>query len=231
MADKHHKYINNRDIQTLADKFVLDRTEESFNALMRQCERGLRYYIGEYTKEKYDIDSITSRTMECLYFKIDKYNQNRGKFTTWMFKIAHNIVLNYFDRGETKRKINRTSQDISDMSLNNCNVASIESVTYDEINELDNLLFDGKTWILYNDEKVLNDIYDTSIECIGHLPDNFKVAMTERYINKKRINDIAKDNNKTKVEIKNYLHFGSKRLSKDVSAKNPYLYRRFMETT
>lgn len=224
MATKH-KYINNKDIQVLADKFVLDRMESSFNQLMKVCEKGLRYYISEYTKSKYDIDSIFSRTMESLYFKIDKYKQSRGKFTTWMFKIAHNVILNYIERGEYTHKIKTTDIDVSILYS-----PVIDDVIADEeLDDIDYLLFDGITWTLYNNERVLSDIYDTSIECIDNLPENFKLAMKERYINRKRIKDIAKDNNKTKIEVKSYLHFGSKKLSKDVIEKNQYLYKRFME--
>ena len=104
-----------RHIQRLAEKFISDRSDRNFSALMKRCSIGLSAFIYSMTSNWEDVDNIMSLTMERIYFKIDSFNGDVAKFSTWMYKIAHNTTVTYFRSGGLKSKVDTVSIDLSDI--------------------------------------------------------------------------------------------------------------------
>ena len=135
---------DNKDIQLLAKKFIEDHSEKNFNALMKRCSWGLRNYIFCMTGSKEDTENILSITMEHVYFRIDSFKDDVGKFSTWMYRIAHNDTVTYFRSGGYKSKINTVNIDLSD--VHDRIVSSDEGCTFDDMfsdEEIENMSFDG----------------------------------------------------------------------------------------
>ena len=150
---------DNKDIQLLAKKFIEDHSEKNFNALMKRCSWGLRTYIFGMTGSKEDTENILSITMEHVYFRIDSFKDDAGKFSTWMYRIAHNDTVTYFRSGGYKSKINTVNIDLSD--VHERIVSSDEGCTFDDMlsdEEIENMSFDGKEFNTYTKSKVLSDI-------------------------------------------------------------------------
>ena len=221
---------DNKDIQLLAKKFIEDHSEKNFNALMKRCSWGLRTYIFGMTGSKEDTENILSITMEHVYFRIDSFKDDAGKFSTWMYRIAHNDTVTYFRSGGYKSKINTVNIDLSD--VHERIVSSDEGCTFDDMlsdEEIENMSFDGKEFKTYTKSKVLSDIYDASIECMGYLPDHLRIAMKERYINQKKVDTIAEENKISSASIKNWIRKGCSELANEVKNRNKELYNIFDE--
>lgn len=217
-----------KDIQRLAKLFIEDHSERNFNALMKRCSWGLRNYIFSMTGNNYDTDNILSITMEHIYFGIDSFNGDIGKFSTWIYRIAHNDTVTYFRVGGYKSKINVTDIDLSDIHERViCHESNDMLSDIDE--EIENMSFNGKEFTTYTKSKVICDMYDASVDCMDDLPDNLKIVMKERYINKKKINSIAKDNNMSPYSVKNWIRKGCSELAIDVRNKHKELYEIFNE--
>ena len=221
---------DNKDIQLLAKKFIEDHSEKNFNALMKRCSWGLRTYIFGMTGSKEDTENILSITMEHVYFRIDSFKDDVGKFSTWMYRIAHNDTVTYFRSGGYKSKINTVNIDLSD--VHDRIVSSDEGCTFDDMfsdEEIENMSFDGKEFKTYTKSKVLSDIYDASIECMGYLPDHLMVVMKERYINKKKVDKISEENKISYASVKNWIRKGCSELANEVKLRNKELYNIFDE--
>ena len=230
IEQKKKQKDDNKDIQLLAKKFIEDHSEKNFNALMKRCSWGLRTYIFGMTGSKEDTENILSITMEHVYFRIDSFKDDAGKFSTWMYRIAHNDTVTYFRSGGYKSKINTVNIDLSD--IHERIVSSDEGCTFDDMlsdEEIENMSFDGKELKTYTKSKVLSDIYDASIECMGYLPDHLRIVMKERYINKKKVDMIAKENKISSASVKNWIRKGCYELANEVKNRNKELYNIFDE--
>jgi RNA polymerase sigma factor (sigma-70 family) len=221
---------DNKDIQLLAKRFIEDHSEKNFNALMKRCSWGLRTYIFGMTGSKEDTENILNITMEHVYFRIDSFKDDVGKFSTWMYRIAHNDTVTYFRSGGYKSKINTVNIDLSD--VHERIVSSDEGCTFDDMlsdEEIENMSFDGKEFNTYTKSKVLSDIYDASIECMGYLPDHLRIVMKERYINKKKVDTIAEENKISSASVKNWIRKGCSELANEIKNRNKELYNIFDE--
>ena len=182
------------------------------------------------TGSKEDTENILSITMEHVYFRIDSFKDDAGKFSTWMYRIAHNDTVTYFRSGGYKSKINTVNIDLSD--VHERIVSSDEDCTFDDMlsdEEIENMSFDGKEFKTYTKSKVLSDIYDASIECMGYLPDHLMVVMKERYINKKKVDKISEENKISYASVKNWIRKGCSELANEVKLRNKELYNIFDE--
>lgn len=230
IEQKKKQKDDNKDIQLLAKKFIEDHSEKNFNALMKRCSWGLRTYIFGMTGSKEDTENILSNTMEHVYFRIDSFKDDAGKFSTWMYKIAHNDTVTYFRSGGYKSKINTVNIDLSD--VHERIISSDEGCTFDDMisdEEIENMSFDGKEFKTYTKSKVLSDIYDASIECMGYLPDHLRIVMKERYINQKKVDTIAEENQISSASVKNWIRKGCSDLANEVKNRNKELYNIFDE--
>ena len=230
IEQKKKQKEDNKDIQLLAKKFIEDHSEKNFNALMKRCSWGLRTYIFGMTGNKEDTENILSITMEHVYFRIDSFKDDAGKFSTWMYRIAHNDAVTYFRSGGYKSKIKTVNIDLSD--VHERIVSSDEGCTFDDMisdEEIENMSFDGREFKTYTKSKVLSDIYDASIECMGYLPDHLRVVMKERYINKKKVDTIAEENKISSASVKNWIRNGCSELANEVKLRNKELYSIFEE--
>ena len=220
----------NKDIHLLAQRFIDDHSEKNFNALMKRCSWGLRTYIYGMTGSKEDTENILSITMEHVYFRIDSFKDDVGKFSTWMYRIAHNDAVTYFRSGSYKSKINTVNIDLSDVYERI--VSSDEGRLFDDMfsdEEIENMSFNGGEFKTYTKSKVLSDIYDASIECMDYLPDHLRVVMKERYINQKKVDIIAEENKVSSASVKNWIRKGCSELANEVMDKHNELYNIFEE--
>ena len=55
----------------------------------------LNYYISTFCKNKLDTEDTVQWTMKKIFKNLSKYSQSKGRFTTWIYRIARNEAL-YF---------------------------------------------------------------------------------------------------------------------------------------
>lgn len=216
-----------RNIQKLAILFIETPNESTFKNLVERINWGLRKYIFNIVGDNAAVDEIMSKTLENIYYKRDLFNPELANFSTWMYKIAYNNSLKYLQ--EKSKITNLTcSEDIGDIyesELYTDDDTSIDSDTaFEEGTDFIDITFTGMHTEVYTRERVLNEIYDASVESINYLPDNLKMVMHERLINNKKIEDIAIDNNVPVSSVKNWLRKGKVVLNETIKERYPALY-------
>lgn len=228
---KKLKAEEKKDISRLAANFIADHSEKNFNALMKRCSWGLKAFIFNMTHSQEDTENILSITMEHVYFKIDSFKDDAGKFSTWMYRIAHNDAVTYFRNGGIYGKINRVNMDISDLHdrlVSDDDCSSIEDVIDND--EIDNIIFDGKNYTTYTKSKIFSDMYDASVDSMNYLPDHLRVVMKSRYVDGKKVNTIAKENNISQASVKNWIRKGCSEVRKEIEHRNKTLCKAFEES-
>jgi RNA polymerase sigma factor (sigma-70 family) len=216
-----------RNIQKLAILFIETPNESTFKNLVERINWGLRKYIFNIVGDNAAVDEIMSKTLETIYYKRDLFNPELANFSTWMYKIAYNNSLKYLQ--EKSKITNLTcSEDIGDIyesELYTDDDTRIDSGTaFEEGTDFIDITFTGMHTEVYTRERVLNEIYDASVESINYLPDNLKMVMHERLINNKKIEDIAIDNNVPVSSVKNWLRKGKVVLNETIKERYPALY-------
>lgn len=222
-----------KDIQKLADKFISDRTERSFSLLMKRCNWGLRAFIYGMVGNDYDTDNVMSTTMEHVWFGIDTFKSEIGKFSTWLYTIAYNDTVRYLKNNGLREKLNIVPMDISDIYGDVCDDDDETSQGFDfgPVETIaDNMYFNGKELVPITRSSVKSDIYDASVECLGYLPDHLRIVMTERFVNRKKVDQIAEDNNIPKTSVNNWIIKGRQCLFNEVKNRHPELYDIYNET-
>lgn len=218
------------DIEKLAAIFMNDCSERNFNRLINRIKWGLRSYIYTIVQDTDAVDDIMSRTMEQIYFKRDMFDNEIAKFSTWIYKIAYNNSIKYLQNINIYgSKIDCVDQDISDMNEKNVFENTDSDINcdgfcgYTEDNDFD-MLFNGTECVVYTKDKIFSDMYDASVECMKYLPDNCRLVMTERYIEKKKVKEIAVSNNLSVTDVKNWLVSARKLLNAEIKERYSDLY-------
>ena len=97
--------------------------------------------------------------------------------------------------------------------------------------DLVDIIFDdkNKNVEVYKKERVCMEIYDASVDCINFLPNNLQMVMRERFINNKKIEDIAIDNNVPVSSVKNWLRKGKDVLRDTIRERYTDLYNMYTD--
>lgn len=223
-----------RNIQKLALNFINKRTEKTFNFLVSRIYWGLWSYVYKIIPENVAVEDIISKTLENIYYKCEQFNPDKANFSTWMYKIAYNNTLKYIQE-KNKIKNSNYSEDyenIYDSELNKENFGPGENADMLTITDdiVDIVFTAGRnTAEIYSKERVYVEIYDASIDCINLLPYNLQMVMRERFINNKKIEDIATDNNVPVSSVKNWLRKGKDVLRDTIRERYTELYNMYCE--
>jgi len=104
------------------------------------------------------------------------------------------------------------------------NIMSEESVSY--IDDVDGIMTkDG--YMRIDKNTLIDQMVDVSIQCIDYLPDNYKLVLKEQLVNKKKINQIAEDNQIPMTTIVNWLYKGKIKLQEIIKDKYKDLYESY----
>lgn len=222
------KKRHERDINKLALAFISDPTEANFEKLIGRVNWGLRSFMFEILKDNSAVDECMSRTMENIYYKRDTFDFSRGKFSTWMYKIAYHNCLKYkqgeFGYGSDSDTVSSDFSEIYESFIENEEVSTDSYMMDTDFMETFDMMYKNGEYVVCGKDQVVNDIYDASMRCMTNLPDNLRVVMQERYIKRKKVDDIAADNKIPVTSVKNWLRKGIAALNDELKAENPDLY-------
>lgn len=76
--------------------------EEAFNELYRHFFPRVYNFIYARMKNADAADDVVSMTFMKVYENLSKYNPDKAAFSTWLFRIASNSMLDYFRRTESR---------------------------------------------------------------------------------------------------------------------------------
>jgi len=86
---------------------VLDRAimgdEEAFSILYQENVKKIYNYIFYRTGNVHDAEDLTARVFNRALQHMPKYKKTKVPFSAWLYRIAHNLVANWY-RDNSKRK-------------------------------------------------------------------------------------------------------------------------------
>lgn len=228
-SNKPTKKKKEKNIQKLALAFINNPTESNFGLLCERINWGLRSYIFKIVNDDDATTDVLTRTFENIYFKRDQFDPTKAQFSTWMYRIALNNSLKYIQ--EKKMHGQHIGVDFSDLydstlCMEPDETTNTEAFTVSD--ETDIMVVDGK-YQVYDKERIISEMHDASINCIGMLPDNLKVVMKEKLLNNKKIYEIAYDNQIPISSVKNWLRRGRIELAEKVKQNYTELYNMYIE--
>jgi RNA polymerase sigma-70 factor (ECF subfamily) len=96
----------NRKIQPIEEERLIHRAQQNgkiFGELYERYVRKIYTYIYYRTGNHEDAEDLTSRVFQKAYVHLPRYENQGLPFSAWLYRIAHNIVANWYrDQGRKK---------------------------------------------------------------------------------------------------------------------------------
>jgi len=77
---------------------VLAGDRESFSLLVDRYKRGIANFIGASIRQPSDVADLTQETFLRAYAHLGTFNPHLGKFSTWVYHIARNVVRTHLGK-------------------------------------------------------------------------------------------------------------------------------------
>jgi RNA polymerase sigma factor (sigma-70 family) len=132
--------LNSTAIKSFSDHESLfrERTGNDFTFFYRKYYPKLIYYTSKMCGDQQKAEDITTESFMTAFEKIDKYEKEKAQFSTWLFTIARNILLQdiksskktisidteYDEEGTTLKDF--IQEEVSDTNLHNLNQKKAE---------------------------------------------------------------------------------------------------------
>lgn len=94
------------DIQQLAEKWICSKSDKDFNELYKRLRPGIWSYVSSFESDFEERDALINLIFAKAVKAIDQYSSDKGKFSTWIYRIAFNEALS-----EKTRKSKNVSLD------------------------------------------------------------------------------------------------------------------------
>lgn len=228
-----------KNIQILAKNFINNPCGETFGPLMERLNWGLRKHVYKIVQDNEVTDEVVLKTFEDIWVKYTQFDINRGQFSSWAYSIAKNNALMYIQKQKSlnKGRVNADLADLYDSSYNlDKGEDSLSTKTsdggFDEkqcsyIEDMDGFYNDEGKFVRIDRSTIIDQMADASLKCIEYLPDHYRLVLTEQLVNKKKISEIADDNQMPTTTIVNWLYKGRTKLQEIVKDKYKDLYESY----
>jgi RNA polymerase sigma-70 factor (ECF subfamily) len=81
---------------------VLDGDQEQFAALVDRYKRGITNFIGASVRSPSDVADLSQETFLRAYAHLGTFNPQLGKFSTWLYHIARNVVRTHLGKAQRR---------------------------------------------------------------------------------------------------------------------------------
>lgn len=180
------------------EKLFKERTGNDFTHFYKKYYPKLIYYTAKMCNDVQKAEDVTTESFMTAFEKIDKYEKEKSQFSTWLFTIARNIMLQ-----EIKNQKKTVSIDVEvDEEGTTLKDFIQESESYDHINKLTTKKADIMKYH------------------ISRLKDPYKKVIEMREIKKMQYKDIATELNLNLSTVKSQIRNGRALLIK--SAKKEF---------
>lgn len=171
-----------KSIQELAEKFLTTNQEKDFKSLYDRIKPGLLNHCKSILIDEEVAQDAVSKTFEKIWVKVAQYDPSRGNFSTWAYNIARNESL----------LIKKNSKKFTPLVYES---VELDGRGYDEFIPLSDItpedIFADPEWEINNQEGGFDDLYDTVLEKMKHLPEIYKDILMDREIHKMKYQEIA----------------------------------------
>jgi RNA polymerase sigma-70 factor (ECF subfamily) len=81
---------------------VLNGDREAFAVLVERHKRGIANFIGGGVRSGSDVADLAQETFLRAYAHLGTYNPELGRFSTWLYHIARNVVRTFLGRSQRR---------------------------------------------------------------------------------------------------------------------------------
>jgi len=81
---------------------VLDGDCDAFGVLVERYKRGIASFIGASIRQPSDVADLTQETFLRAYAHLGTFNPDLGRFSTWVYHIARNVVRTFLGRSQRR---------------------------------------------------------------------------------------------------------------------------------
>ncbi len=81
---------------------VLDGDRDAFGHLVERYKRGIASFIGASVRQPSDVADLTQETFLRAYAHLGTFNPDLGRFSTWLYHIARNVVRTFLGRSQKR---------------------------------------------------------------------------------------------------------------------------------
>ena len=92
---------------------VRNGDREAFAELVERHKRGIARFISAGVKSPVDVSDLTQETMLRAYAHLATFNPQLGKFSTWLYQIARNVVRTHLTKTQRRPQTQALPEDRS----------------------------------------------------------------------------------------------------------------------
>lgn len=206
-AGRPKKKINIQADVLVAD-FLATKSEEAWTALQEFFWYGIKQYAFGFVKNN-DAYDMTIETFINAFNKIDSYDPNVAKFSTWLWTICRNNCLGFI---KNQAKLNIVDNDIAD--IYDSEIVNRSQSYIQNISEFENGVFNGAEFTSIDFSDITKELYDVSVAEMSHIPGIGGKILHMKLVDGKKIREIADELSMNESTVKNYLYRGKENLKR-----------------
>src|SRR5579884_439529 len=177
---------------------VRNGERELFSVLIDRYKRGIASFISAGVRSPSDVADLSQETFLRAYAHLDTFNPALGKFSTWIYQIARNVVRTHL--GKSQRRV-PTQELPEDQTLEN----ALPDLTREA---------DPAGGVLREEaERELR-------EALADLPERTRTVLTLRYYNNMEYHTIASTLGLSLGNVKTLIHRGKIALAQKMREKD-----------
>ncbi len=182
-SDQEHTQAVREDAADLEERALIEAAKhdtEAFGRLYQQYVKRIYNYLYRHTGNQVEAEDLTSRTFFRALRNLPGYKDRGGAFQAWLFRIAHNLVVNWY-RDQSRHPV---------ISLEVIGDPTGQGTHHDEPHE----------YIIRTERQEL------VARLIDQLPEIRKTLLILKFVEKMSNEDIGKVLGKTEGAIKSLYH-------------------------
>jgi len=207
-AGRPKKKINIQ-ADALVNDFLATKSEKSWTALQEFFWYGIKQYAFGFVKNNDDAYDMTIETFINAFNKIDSYDPNVAKFSTWLWTICRNNCLGFIKNQTKLNIVDNDIADIYDSEMVNRSQSYIQNIS-----EFENGVFNGAEFISSDFSDITKELYDVSVAEMSHIPGIGGKILHMKLVDGKKIREIADELSMNESTVKNYLYRGKENLKR-----------------
>ncbi len=181
--DQEHTQIAQEDAAVQEERALIEAAKndaEAFGRLYQRYVKRIYNYLYRHTGNQAEAEDLTSRTFFRALRSLHQYKDRGGAFQAWLFRIAHNLVVNWY-RDQSRHPV---------VSLEVTGDHPGQATHHDEPHE----------HIIRTERRVL------VARLIAQLPEDRKTLLILKFVEKMANEEIGKVLGKTEGAIKSLYH-------------------------
>ena len=96
-------YIDQQTDEEIVENLLKTGEDRYFEILVDRYKDKIFNFTLRYLSQKEDSEDIVEDIFVKVYFKIDKFNKEKGSFKTWIYRIAKNTIYNKLKERKIKK--------------------------------------------------------------------------------------------------------------------------------